>query len=51
MEKHKQPTMAPGTDNLEKRATAEDIARDDTTKVTSLSYDEVEPSKVDRDRQ
>lgn len=42
-----EPTIAPGIDDneeLEQNATKEEIARGDYTEVTTLSYDEVDPS-------
>ncbi|SFJ52054.1 hypothetical protein [Thermoflavimicrobium dichotomicum] len=43
----KKPTIAPGMNDqeeLEERATKKEIARGDYTKVTTLSFDEVDPS-------
>lgn len=40
----KKPTIAPGSDNLEKKATPKEIAEDEFTKVTKMSFDEVDPS-------
>lgn len=45
MNKKQQPTIAPGSDDLEKQVTAEEIAEGDSTKVTKLSFDEVDPSR------
>jgi len=45
--RHTKPAMAPGMDDseeLDKKATSEDIEEDDYTKVTKLSFDEVDPS-------
>lgn len=40
-----EPSVAPGNDDfLRKDATKKDKARDDYTRVTTLSYDEVDPS-------
>ncbi|BCJ85486.1 hypothetical protein [Effusibacillus dendaii] len=44
MENKHQPTIAPGSDNLEKRATPEEIAQNDYTQVTKMALDEVDPS-------
>ena len=47
MNKKKEPTVAPGMDDqeeLEKSATEEDVERGEYTSVTTLSYDEVDPS-------
>lgn len=44
MDKEKKPTIAPGSDNLEKHAKPEEVARGDSTKVTTMSWDEVDPS-------
>lgn len=42
----KDPAFAPGNaEALEARATKEEIKRGDYTRVTTLSFDEVEPSK------
>ena len=42
-EKKKEPTIAPGMDYLlDKEATGEERKKGDTTKVTTLEYDEVE---------
>ena len=47
-EKRKQePTVAPGMDDreeLERRASEEEIREGDYTKVTTLSWDEADPS-------
>lgn len=44
MQKH-EPTLAPGSDDiLEKSASKEDKRKGNTTRVTTLSYDEVDPS-------
>ena len=45
MAKKQKPTIAPGSDGLEKKATPREIAEGKTTKVTRLSYDEVGPSR------
>jgi hypothetical protein len=45
--KNIEPTIAPGIDDNEElgqEATKEEIARGDYTEVTTLSYDEVDPS-------
>lgn len=45
--KQKEPTIAPGLDDpeeLEQKATLADIREGDYTKVTTLSFDEVDPS-------
>lgn len=42
-----EPTIAPGMDDqeeLEQKATSEDINQGDYTNVTQVSYDEVDPS-------
>ncbi len=42
------PTVAPGIDDdevLNEKATEEEIERGDYTKVVTLAWDEVEPSK------
>lgn len=44
---HEFPTIAPGIDDEEKlneKATKEEIARGEYTKVVTLSFDEVDPS-------
>ncbi|AGL02187.1 hypothetical protein [Desulfoscipio gibsoniae] len=42
---HQEPTVAAGDDNfLEKDAGKKDKAKGDYTRVTTLSYDEVDPS-------
>ncbi|MFX3625640.1 MAG: hypothetical protein ACE3JP_16785 [Ectobacillus sp.] len=44
----KEPTLAPGMDDeqeLERSATAEEIARGEYTEVVKLSYDEVDASR------
>lgn len=46
-EKHKEPTIANGMDDqeeLEQKASKEEVAKGDYTKVVTLSYDEVNPS-------
>lgn len=44
-EKKKKPTLAPGMKGiLEKSATREEKEKGKTTRVTHLSYDEVDPS-------
>ncbi|MEJ9210746.1 hypothetical protein [Bacillus smithii] len=46
--KEQQPSLAPGIDDeeeLEQRATKEEIERGEFTEVTHLSYDEVDESK------
>lgn len=46
-EKYKEPTIANGVDDqeeLEQKATKEEVAKGDYTKVVTLSYDEVNPS-------
>lgn len=48
-DEEKEPTLAAGLydhEELGKPATEEEIARDDYTNVTTLSYDEVDPSEV-----
>ena len=43
-----EPTLAPGMndqDELEQSATENDVDKGDFTSVTTLSYDEVDPSK------
>jgi hypothetical protein len=45
MDKKQKPTIAPGSDDLEKKATPEEIAAAESTKVTKLSFDEVDPSR------
>jgi len=45
--KEKEPTIANGMDDqeeLNQNASKEEIAKDDYTKVVTLSYDEVDPS-------
>jgi hypothetical protein len=45
--KEKEPTIANGTDDyeeLDKKASKEEIENGDFTKVVTLSYDEIEPS-------
>ncbi|MGG1398490.1 hypothetical protein ABE288_11860 [Bacillus salipaludis] len=47
MDKKKDPTVAPGMDDqeeLEQSATEEEVERGEYTSVTTLSYDEVDPS-------
>ena len=42
-----EPTVAPGMDDseeLEKQATKEEVERGEFTSVTTLSFDEVDPS-------
>lgn len=42
-----EPTIAPGIDDdkeLNQKANAEEIKQNETTEVTTLSYDEVDPS-------
>ncbi|MDP4084154.1 MAG: hypothetical protein Q8934_06010 [Bacillota bacterium] len=42
-----EPTLAPGMDDqeeLEQNATEEEVEKGDYTSVTTLSYDEVDPS-------
>jgi hypothetical protein len=46
-EKHNEPTIANGMDDqeeLEQKASKEEIAKGDYTKVVTLSFDEVNPS-------
>ncbi len=44
--KKQRPTVAPGNDNfLKAKATTGEIQIGDYTKVTTLSFDEVDPSK------
>jgi len=44
-QKKKEPTFAPGDKGvLEKNASKKDLQRGDFTRVTTLSYDEVDPS-------
>jgi len=44
-QKKKEPTSAPGDKGiLEKSAGKKDLQRGDFTRVTTLSYDEVDPS-------
>lgn len=46
-DKKKEPTVAPGMDDqeeLEQSATEEEVDRGEYTSVTTLSYDEVDPS-------
>lgn len=45
MNKKQKPAIAPGSDDLEKKATPEEMAEGDTTKATKLSFDEVDPSR------
>ncbi|MFC4767646.1 hypothetical protein [Effusibacillus consociatus] len=45
MAKKKKPTIAPGSNNLEKKATPQEIAEGNSTKVTKMSFDEVDPSR------
>jgi hypothetical protein len=40
----KHPNIAPGSDDLEKKATPEEIAEGNSTRVTKLVLDEVDPS-------
>ena len=43
--REKKPSVAPGDEEaLEAKASKEDIKRGNYTKVTTLSYDEVDPS-------
>lgn len=43
--KREEPTIAPGNEELlEKKASREDIKNGNYTRVTALSYDEVNPS-------
>lgn len=45
--KKKEPTLAPGMDDqeeLEQSASKEEIEHGEYTRVTTLSYDEVDPS-------
>lgn len=45
--KKKEPTIAPGMDDqeeLEQSATEEEVENEEYTSVTTLSYDEVDPS-------
>lgn len=43
--KKKEPTLAPGDKGmLEKSASKQEIRKGDFTRVTTLSYDEVDPS-------
>lgn len=45
--KEKEPTIAPGMDDqeeLEQNATNEEIEKGEYTSVTTLSFDEVDPS-------
>ncbi|WP_197031494.1 hypothetical protein [Bacillus sp. UNC438CL73TsuS30] len=47
MDKKKDPTVAPGMDDqeeLEQSATEEEVESGEYTSVTTLSYDEVDPS-------
>lgn len=46
-DKRKEPTVAPGmmgNENLNQAASKEEVNKDEYTKVTTLSYDEVDPS-------
>jgi hypothetical protein len=48
----KEPTIASGMsdhEELEKKATKEEMAHDDSTNVVTLSYDEVDPSEVEKE--
>lgn len=45
MDKKQEPTIAPGSDDLDKKATPREVAEGDATRVTKLSYDEVDPSR------
>ncbi|MBO8138607.1 MAG: hypothetical protein H0Z40_10805 [Desulfotomaculum sp.] len=40
----KKPMFAPGSENIERNATEKEIKEGNFTKVTRLSYDEVDPS-------
>ncbi|WP_169816037.1 hypothetical protein [Peribacillus kribbensis] len=47
MNKKNEPTVAPGLDNdqfLDREATKEEIKKGESTHVTTLSWDEVDPS-------
>lgn len=47
-EKKQQPTIATGIDDdeeLNEKATPKEVKEDDATRVTRLSYDEVDPSE------
>lgn len=46
-EQQHKPTIAPGIDDdeeLNQKATPEEIKENETTEITTLSYDEVDPS-------